>query len=80
LPVGEVVAYPVPAVGSWFVVKVEERRRQPTPSFAAARDRLHHALLQEAATRLMQGAADGMKVRQFDLLGRDTAAYTRPAR
>jgi peptidyl-prolyl cis-trans isomerase C len=78
--VGQLVPYPVRAVGSWFVVKVEERRRRPTPTFAEVHEQLNHALLQEAATRLAQESTDGLKVRVFDLLGRDTEPYTRPAR
>ncbi len=74
------VPYPVRSVGSWFVIKVEERRRGPTPSFASMHEQLTHTLLQEAATELAQNATDGMKVRQFDLLGREIGAYTRPAR
>jgi peptidyl-prolyl cis-trans isomerase C len=78
--VGQLVPYPVRAVGSWFVVKVEERRRRATPSFAEVHEELSHALLQEVALKLAQESTVGLKVRIFDLLGRDTEPYTRPAR
>lgn len=80
LRVGEVTPYPVRSIGSWFILKVEERRREPAPAFASAREALHHDLLQEAATQLARDATDGLKIRQFDLLGREVGEYTRPAR
>jgi peptidyl-prolyl cis-trans isomerase C len=80
LAVGQVTPYPVRSIGSWFILKVEERRQQPTPSFASMRDELSHELLQEAASKITFNATDGLQVRQFDMLGRDTSAYTRPER
>jgi hypothetical protein len=50
------------------------------PGFAALHDEISHALLQEAAIRLAQSATEGLKVRQFDLQGREVGDYTRPAR
>jgi peptidyl-prolyl cis-trans isomerase C len=80
LPVGQVTPYPVRSIGAWFILKVEERRQEPTPNFASVHEELRHALLQEAATRIASTATDGLKVRQFDLLGREVGEYTRPAR
>jgi peptidyl-prolyl cis-trans isomerase C len=77
---GQLVPYPVRSVGSWFVIRIEERRLQPTPSFASVRDQINHTLLQEGATRLALGAINGFKVRQFDLLGREVGEYQRPPR
>ena len=79
-PEGQLVPYPVRSIGNWFVVKVEERRRRPTPGFASVREQLSHTLLQEAATHLAQGATEGMKVRHFDLLGQEVGDYARPGR
>jgi peptidyl-prolyl cis-trans isomerase C len=77
---GQLAPYPVRSVGGWFVVKVEERRHGVMPGFAALHDEISHALLQEAAIRLAQSATEGLKVRQFDLQGREVGDYTRPAR
>ena len=77
---GQLAPFPVRSINSWFVVKVEERRREPTPGFASMHTQLTRELVQEAATQLTRSATTGLKVRQFDLLGREVGEYTRPAR
>ena len=77
---GHLAPYPVRSIGAWFVVRVDERRRRPAVPFQDAREQLYQAMLREAAARVTGVALEGLKVRQFDLLGRETGEYERPAR
>ena len=71
LPPGQVAPYPVLSGSGWFVVKVEERRRAATPAFAAARDALTQGLLREGVPPLTAAVVEEMKVREYNLLGKE---------
>ena len=71
LPPGQVAPYPVLSGSGWFVVKVEERRRAPAPAFAAARDSLTQGLLREGVPPLTAAVVEEMKVREYNLLGKE---------
>jgi peptidyl-prolyl cis-trans isomerase C len=78
-PAGQLVPFPVLSVGGWFIIRVDERRRQPTPPFATAREQLHQALLGEAEAKLTAAVTEGFQVRRFDLMGRDIGQDDHPA-
>jgi peptidyl-prolyl cis-trans isomerase C len=71
LPVGQVAPYPVLVLDRWFVVKVEERRRQPTPGFAAVREQLRQAMLREGVIPLATAALKDLKVRKYNFMGQE---------
>jgi peptidyl-prolyl cis-trans isomerase C len=71
---GQMAAYPVPSVKAWFVVKCEERRFQPTPSFAMVRTQLVRTLLREAVPAAMEAALTDLKVRRYNISGKETEA------
>ncbi len=68
---GQMTAYPVLSVGAWFVVKVDERRQQPTPSFASVRGELTEAIIRERVPDAMQQALAGLTVRIYDISGKE---------
>ena len=69
VPAGQVVPNPVNGPAGWFVVKVEERRQQPTPSFASARERLRQEMLREGVVPLVTAALKDLKVRRYNMTG-----------
>jgi parvulin-like peptidyl-prolyl isomerase len=71
---GQMAAYPVPSVKAWFVVKCEERRSQPTPSFAMVRTQLVRTLLREAVPAAMEAALTDLKVRRYNISGKEAEA------
>jgi peptidyl-prolyl cis-trans isomerase C len=71
---GQVAPYPVQAAAGWFVVKVEERRRQPTPSFASVREQLRQGLLQERVIPFTMAALTKLKVRRYTFQGQEIDA------
>jgi len=71
LDVGQITPHPVRAMGSWFVLKVEERRRQETPNFHSVREAIQNTLVLEASARLAAAAPEGFRLRQYDLAGQE---------
>ncbi|CAH2604398.1 Parvulin-like PPIase [Rhodovastum atsumiense] len=66
---GQVSDKPVQTRYGWHVIKVEERRTAPTPTFEQARDDLRNTMVQEAAQKLLTTARAGVKVEKFNLDG-----------
>ena len=71
LPPGQLAAYPVRSGGNWFVVKLEERRNGAPPGFIAARETLLQTLLRAGVEPLTTAIVAGMKVREYNLLGKE---------
>lgn len=71
LPVGQVAAYPVRSPAGWFVVKVEERRLEPTPGFASVREQLRQSLLRDRVIPFTTAALTGLKVRKYNFSGQE---------
>lgn len=71
LPIGDVNARPIRRAGGWFLVKVEERRRQPTPSFFAERKQLTDALVREGVPAAVQRVLADVTVRKYDMNGNE---------
>lgn len=66
---GQMTPYPVHSAAGWFVVKVEERRNQPTPAFASVREQLRQTLMREGVIGLSTTALQGLKIRSYNLNG-----------
>jgi peptidyl-prolyl cis-trans isomerase C len=69
---GQFTAFPVHSVGSWFVLKVEERRQQPTPPFSVVREDLRQAMLREGVSDVVKAALSDVTVREYDIVGKET--------
>lgn len=71
---GQISAYPVRSAGSWFVIRTEARRAQPTPSYAMAKEAIRQALVREAAFPIIRSALADVTVREYDVGGKEFAA------
>lgn len=69
LPVGEINAHPVFSRGAWFIIKAEERRTQPTPSFAGMREPLTQLLVHEGGPEQVRKVLAEMLVRTYSFAG-----------
>jgi peptidyl-prolyl cis-trans isomerase C len=76
---GQITPFPLRSVGSWFVLKVEARRRQPTPPFSVVRETLRQAMLREAAVSIAKTALADVSVREYDINGKETDASSAQA-
>jgi peptidyl-prolyl cis-trans isomerase C len=71
LPAGQMAVFPVFSVGSWFVVRTEERRRGATPGFAEVRGQLTRQMLEEGVPAATEAALNGLHVRRYGLSGKE---------
>jgi peptidyl-prolyl cis-trans isomerase C len=72
VPAGQVVQSPVASNGTWFVLKVEERRIQPTPPFSTVRDQLEQAIIKERSSGVVKNVVNSIAtVRIFDIRGKE---------
>ena len=69
LRAGQISPYPVNARAGWFIVKVEERRARPTPSFPEAREQLRQSLIREKAGPLVVAAEKDLNIRRYSFNG-----------
>jgi peptidyl-prolyl cis-trans isomerase C len=73
-PPGQFAPYPVRAAGGWYVLKVEERRQQPTPSFPSVREQLRQEMLHDGVVDVANAALADVSVREYDINGKETEA------
>ncbi len=73
-PPGQLAPAPVLSDGNWFVIKVNERRTQPTPPFSAVRERLLQTMIREAAPGIVKQALANVTIREYSIAGKDAAA------
>jgi peptidyl-prolyl cis-trans isomerase C len=71
LPVGQITPFPVESLGVWFVLKVDDRRQAPTPSFAEMRDQLTETLLRERIPAVVKKAMANLLIRIYDISGKE---------
>jgi peptidyl-prolyl cis-trans isomerase C len=76
LPVGQFNALPVRRAGSWFIVKVEERGQQKTPSFFSVRRHLVDAIVRERVPETVQRLMASVTIRKYDMNGNEAAQLT----
>jgi peptidyl-prolyl cis-trans isomerase C len=67
-------SFPVHSAGSWFVLKVGERRRQATRAFSVEREDLRQAMLREGVADVVTAALADVTVREYDFTGKETDA------
>jgi peptidyl-prolyl cis-trans isomerase C len=66
---GEISQTPVHTQFGWHVIKVEERRMAPPPTFEQAHDALRQKMIQEGVQKVVAEARAGVKVETFNLDG-----------
>ncbi len=66
---GEVSEKPVKSQFGWHVIKVEERRAAPPPSFEQAQEGLRQAMIQEGVQKVMTAARAGLTIERFNIDG-----------
>jgi len=66
---GRVSAVPVRTQFGWHVIKVEERREQPRPTFEEAREELRRAAAEDAAEALIRRLRAAATIERFALDG-----------
>jgi len=77
---GEISKAPVKTQFGWHVIKVEERRMSPAPSFEESREQLRSELSQEMVADVVEGLRDKAKLERFDLEGKPLPAPPIPAK
>jgi peptidyl-prolyl cis-trans isomerase C len=71
---GQFTPFPVRSVGSWFVLKVEDRRQQAARTYSVVRDELRQAMMREAAPDVAKAALADVSVREYDITGKEIDA------
>jgi peptidyl-prolyl cis-trans isomerase C len=69
LKAGEISEKPVKTQFGWHVIKVEERRAAPPPSFEQSQEPLRQALIQEGVMKLLAAARAGVVIERFNADG-----------
>lgn len=73
LPVGQINALPVWRAGSWFIVKVEDRRKRKPPGFFEVRRQLTDTMVREGVPTAVQKMLANVIIRKFDMTGKEEA-------
>lgn len=68
---GQMTAYPVRSGAAWFILKTEERRALPAPTFSASRERIRQVLLREGVAAVVREALSGVVAREYSIVGKD---------
>jgi peptidyl-prolyl cis-trans isomerase C len=71
---GQFTPFPVRSAGGWFIVKVEDRKRAGTPTFAEVRERLVQEMLREGVAGVVTKALAGTTVREYNINGKEVAS------
>ena len=66
---GAITQIPVKTQFGWHIIKLEERRAAPPPTFEESREELRQKLIQDAYQKLSTTARTGVKVERFNLDG-----------
>jgi peptidyl-prolyl cis-trans isomerase C len=73
---GEIAQTPIFNEFGWHVVQTLERRSVPPPTFEQASDAIRKQLLQEAVSRVVAQAREGLRVHRFNINGTPLDAAT----
>jgi peptidyl-prolyl cis-trans isomerase C len=76
---GQVADHPIHNEFGWQVVKVEERRSQPSPGYAKVHDALRDQLMQEAVRQEVALARGQLSVHEWNMDGSEVDAGPQPA-
>ena len=63
---GQITERPVKTQYGWHVIKVEERRAAPAPTFEQAHDELRQTVIQEGVQKVLAEARAGVTVEKFN--------------
>lgn len=74
MPAGQTTAYPIHLADGWCILRVEERRQAPRPSFISVRERLLAVLVQELFQKETEDALANLKVRTYSISGEEKDA------
>jgi peptidyl-prolyl cis-trans isomerase C len=66
---GQISDKPVKTQYGWHVIKLEERRAAPPPTYAEVHDELRQQLIQEDVQKVLVDARSGLKVEKFNADG-----------
>jgi peptidyl-prolyl cis-trans isomerase C len=66
---GEISAEPVHTQFGWHVIKLEERRTAPPPSFEQSHDEIRQKMIQEGVTAVIAKARADVKIERFNMDG-----------
>ena len=66
---GEVTQTPVKTQFGWHVIKVDEHRVAPPPTFEQARDQLRQQLIQAGVRKVLDQARQGLTIQKFNMDG-----------
>ncbi len=66
---GEISAVPVHTQFGWHVIKLEERRTAPPPSFEQSHDQLRQKMIQEGVQAVIAKARADVKIERFNMDG-----------
>jgi peptidyl-prolyl cis-trans isomerase C len=66
---GEISQVPVHTQFGWHVIKLEERRTAPPPSFEQSHDEIRQKMIQEGVTAVIAKARAGVKIERFNMDG-----------
>jgi peptidyl-prolyl cis-trans isomerase C len=77
---GEVSKAPIQSQFGWHVIKVEDRRMSPAPSFEDTKEQLKTELSQEMVGEVVETLRTKAKIERFDLDGKPLAAKSPPAK
>lgn len=69
LQVGQYTTTPVRTQFGWHVIKVEERREEPRPTFEQAEEGIRRSVIEEAATSVVDRLRAAATVQRFNLDG-----------
>jgi peptidyl-prolyl cis-trans isomerase C len=75
---GQFTPFPVHSAGGWFIVKVEDRKRAGTPTFAEAREWLVQQMLREGVADVVTKALAGTTVREYNINGKEVQTGPSP--
>ncbi len=66
---GQTTEQPVKSSFGWHVIRVEDKRRSPPPSFEEAREQLTSELSQQVISEVVKQLRDGAKLERFNMDG-----------
>ena len=75
---GEVTPEPIKTQFGWHVIRLDERRTAPVPTFEQSRDELRQQVVQEGVRAAVAKARAGLKIEEFNMDG-SPAATPAPA-